>query len=90
MGLGPVVQIALGNGLSEGVGAAWEPYRPLLVGGGPGPRLTLQQLLPVLLTFVLKVQSSPMVRICGAHALVSLRLMAKRHTQTTGTDVALR
>lgn len=33
MGLGPVVQIALGNGLSEGVGAAWEPYRPLLVGG---------------------------------------------------------
>ena len=31
-----------------------------------------------------------MVRICGAHALVSLRLVAKRHTQTTGTDVALR
>lgn len=31
-----------------------------------------------------------MVRICGAHALASLRLVAERHTQTTGTDITLR
>lgn len=31
-----------------------------------------------------------MVRICGAHALASLRPVAERHMQTTGTDITLR
>lgn len=84
--LGPVVQIALGNGLRGWGQHGTLPSPP----GDQDPDSPCSSCSQCFALLSWKVQSSLVVSICGAHALVSLRPMAKRHTQTTAQTSPLR